>query len=700
MHGRLLLTLLLCLLPFKLHASVPDETRSLIQAMFPAATRIEDKLPDLPVYPVYQLQSLLGYAYLSTDFTNLQGFAGKPITMLIGLDSQGRFTGVRVLHHHEPVFLHGMGEQPLTDFVDQYRGRSLRDQIVVKASSRSGQSAAGDVVYFDGISKATVSVLIINDSVLSSALQVARKTLEGFAQAASTRARQDLYQPLDWQQLLEKGYIRKFRIRTEQAESALGQPLRYYPDNPEPLTGQPFSELYLAYLNSPIVGRNLLGDAAYEAFRKQLGNDGKVLAVMSRGSYPHVDDDFIPGSTPPRIGLSQNELSMELRDLPWLSPGQHIHAKDAPSMDRISLLRVGGNAGFNPGAEFNFRLNLSLPRNHLVTDTARFDQSVQFAAELFETLEPAVAFDSQRAPAWVGLWQERWWQIALLTAALTLLTLIFIRQKTLTRYPKLLHRLRWMFLLFTLLFIGWYAQGQLSVVNIYTLLLALRDGFSLNVFLLDPIIFILWSYTFMTLFIWGRGVFCGWLCPFGALQEATAWLGQKLGLKQIKIAYKWHRRLILLKYPVLLAIVAAAFFSLTLAESLAEAEPFKTAITLYFWRDWPFVLYALGLLAASMFVHKFYCRYLCPLGAGLAALGRFRLFSWLDRVKRCGQPCQHCRNSCGIDAIRKDGRIDYDECIQCLECVVILRDPNQCVDHIIRDRQQRKRARILATDAA
>jgi hypothetical protein len=193
-----------------------------------------------------------------------------------------------------------------------------------------------------------------------------------------------------------------------------------------------------------------------------------------------------------------------------------------------------------------------------------------------------VAFDSQRAPAWVGLWQERWWQIALLTAALTLLTLIFIRQKTLTRYPKLLHRLRWMFLLFTLLFIGWYAQGQLSVVNIYTLLLALRDGFSLNVFLLDPVIFILWSYTFMTLFIWGRGVFCGWLCPFGALQEATAWLGQKLGLKQIKIAYKWHRRLILLKYPVLLAIVAAAFFSLTLAESLAEAEPFKTAITLYF----------------------------------------------------------------------------------------------------------------------
>jgi len=254
-------------------------------------------------------------------------------------------------------------------------------------------------------------------------------------------------------------------------------------------------------------------------------------------------------------------------------------------------------------------------------------------------------------------------------------------------------------LFFTLFFIGFYAQGQLSVVNIYTLFLALWDGFSLNVFLLDPIIFILWTYTFVTLFIWGRGLFCGWLCPFGALQEMLSWLGQKLGLRQVRVPEQWHRRLILLKYPILLILVGTAFHSLTLAEQLAEVEPFKTSITLYFVRYWPFVVYALALLAIGMFIHKFYCRYLCPLGAGLAVLGRFRLFSWLERVKRCGQPCQHCKNECGINAIRKDGRVDYDECIQCLECVVILRDQNQCVDAIVRNKQRQKQARILATDA-
>lgn len=700
MVWRVLLMILLVLSSHSHATEPPEETRAVIQDLFPSATVIEDKLPDFPVYPVYQLQELLGYAYVSTDFVKLQGFAGKPITMMIGLDTKGRFTGVKVLHHHEPVFLHGLGEGPLTEFVDQYEGRSLTEQIIVQASSRSARNNSGNQVYFDGVSKATVSVLIINDSVLSSALQVARKKLEGFAQATPTRARQDFYEPLTWQQMLDRGYIHKATLSAEAVEAEVGRSLSDYPMDLEPVPGEPFSEVYYAYMNSPMVGRNLLGDRAYNAFRERLADQGKVMLVMSRGVYPHISPDFVPGSTPSRIGLNQGQLAIEMRDLNWLEPGQTIAAQGAPAMDAMNLFRIGGNAGFNPGAESGFHLDVSLPRNHLVSDNARFTMPVTFAGELFETVELEPDPQQGREPVWVGLWKERWWQISLLVTSLALLTVFFARQKTLTRYPKLVHRFRWGFLFFTLFFIGFYAQGQLSVVNIYTLFLALWDGFSLNVFLLDPIIFILWTYTFVTLFIWGRGLFCGWLCPFGALQEMLSWLGQKLGLRQVRVPEQWHRRLILLKYPILLILVGTAFHSLTLAEQLAEVEPFKTSITLYFVRYWPFVVYALALLAIGMFIHKFYCRYLCPLGAGLAVLGRFRLFSWLERVKRCGQPCQHCKNECGINAIRKDGRVDYDECIQCLECVVILRDQNQCVDAIVRNKQRQKQARILATDAA
>lgn len=700
MAGRFLLSLLLCCLAATpLRAELSDDTRQIIQELFPSATIIEEQLTDFPVYPVYQLQELLGYAYVSTDFSKLPGFAGKPITMMIGLDTRGRFTGVRVLHHHEPVFLYGLGEESLYEFVDQYQGRALTEQIVVSSSGRSGRTSSGNVVYFDGVSKATVSVLIINDSVLSSALQVARNKLEGFAQTAPTRARQDLYEPLTWEQLLERGYVTRIEVTAADVEQQLGRPLSDYPGNLEPDDGEAFSELYLAYMNSPMVGRNLLGEGRYQAFRERLGDNGKVMLIMSRGRYPHIGTDFVPGSTPDRFGLSQNQLSVEMRDLNWLEAGQSFAAAGVPEMTAVNLFRVGGNAGFNPGVESTLTLNIVLARNHLVVDTARFDLPVTFPEELFETVDIAAGPEQSRAPMWVGLWKERWWQITLLVLSLTVLTIFFARQKTLTRHPKLVHRFRWGFLFFTLFFIGFYAQGQLSVVNIYTLLLAIKDGFSLNMFLLDPVIFILWTYTFVTLFIWGRGLFCGWLCPFGVLQEMASWLGQKLRFRQIKVPERWHRKLILIKYPVLLAIVIASFYSLTLAEQLSEVEPFKTSITLFFVRYWPFVVYAAALLAVGMFIHKFYCRYLCPLGAGLAVLGKFRIFSWLERVDRCGQPCQHCKNACGINAIRKDGRIDYDECIQCLECVVILRDQNQCVDAIVRNKQRQKQARILATDA-
>ncbi|MDF0751353.1 NosR/NirI family protein [Marinobacter sp. 71-i] len=699
MPGRLLLLLLIvCFLPAA-HGALDDDKRALIQELFPKATDIRDKVPGYPVYPVYQLQELIGYAYESVDLSPLQGFAGKPVSMLIGLDTRGRFTGVRILNHHEPVFLHGLGEEPLLSFIDQYEGRSLTEQIIINTSnSRTGKDTDGNVVRFDGVSKATVSVLIINDTILSSALKVAREKLDGFTQAPPTRARTDLYQPLSWQQLLDRGYIGHWQISPEAIEEKLGSPLADYPDAPKPEPGEPFTELYFGYINAPMVGRNLLGDEGFNRLQEKTGPEAQVLAVMSRGLYPHLSDDFTPGSSPERLGLQQNNLSLDMRDLNMFDQTIRINADGIPDMATATLFRVGGNAGFNPGADATLKLGVTLRKNHLVADSTNLDIPVAFAGELFETVEVAPRPEDNRQPVWIGLWKERWLTISILVLSLTILTVFFARQRTLSRYPKLVHRFRWGFLFFTLFFIGFYAQGQLSVVNIYTLLLAIWDGFSLNVFLLDPVLFILWTYTFVSLFVWGRGLFCGWLCPFGALQEMAAWLGEKLKFRQLKVPENWHRRLILLKYPILLVLLGTAFYSLALAEKLVEVEPFKTGITLFFVRYWPFVVYAVGLLVIGMFIHKFYCRYLCPLGAGLAVLGKLRLFSWLDRVELCGKPCQHCKNSCGINAIHKDGRIDYDECIQCLECVVILADENQCVDKRLATKRRRQ-ADILATDA-
>ncbi|WP_234400263.1 4Fe-4S binding protein [Shewanella marina] len=339
------------------------------------------------------------------------------------------------------------------------------------------------------------------------------------------------------------------------------------------------------------------------------------------------------------------------------------------------------------------QLNIPIQTSFMQVKHQPLNTNYQLPASLYQTIKPAAA----PLPLWQRLWLERKITIIVISTYLVLLSLLFIFQHKLAQhYGQFLVPIRWASLLFSIGFIGYYAQGQLSVVNIYTLLLSLWQGFDINVFLLDPVIFILWSFVFVSLFLWGRGLFCGWLCPFGAIQELIGKFARQVNIKQWRISNQRHQQLQWLKYPLLMGLVATSFYSLTWAETLAEIEPFKTAITMNFNRYWPFTLYAILILGLSLFIHKFYCRYLCPLGAGLAILGKFRLFSWLKRRQECGNPCQLCHKKCQINAIKPSGKIDYDECIQCFDCLTIIEDKNICVV----DKYARRKSNRIATQAS
>lgn len=691
--------LLLCVLVSpSLFAQGLDEQ---VMQLFPKATRIEPKQENPPVYSAYQLDELLGYAFESTDYSNLQGFSGKPIRLLIGMDPQGVLAGIKVLEHHEPVFLHGLGEQSLFDFVEQYRQKSIGKPIVV-GGREGGMAASDSVTRIDGVSKATVSVVILNETVLLSALSVARQLLEGFSSGPLATAKPDLYQPLDWGELLREGFVQRWMVSRNEVERAIGHTLDDYPELVADGESRPFSDLHFAYLNAPTIGRNLLGEAEFQRLMKELKPNEQALLVMSSGIYRHVPDDFMPATTPSRLVLMQNDHAIELHDMNF-NNGAVLAMLNVPiDADETHVFRIKAHNAFNPAEPAGLRLNVRLPRNHLVETHTQFTRDFQLAPELFDVQQAQVV--AEPVPVWLRMWQERWWQVGVLGLSLLLLTGVFIWQHRISRNSRGFHLFRAGFLLFTLVFIGLYAQGQLSVVNIFTLLLALWKNFDIQVFLMDPVIFMLWSFTFVSLFIWGRGVFCGWLCPFGALQEMLGWIAKRLHISQWKISDSSHRRLQWLKYLILIGLVPTAFYSLTLAERLAEVEPFKTSITLFFVRSWPFVLYAMFLLGLGLFVHKFYCRYVCPLGAGLAMLGKFHLFSWLKRIDPCGKPCQHCKNHCEIGAIKRDGRIDYGECIQCLECIVILNDQDQCVATISARKKSAKADRhrqgtLIVTDA-
>lgn len=138
-----------------------------------------------------------------------------------------------------------------------------------------------------------------------------------------------------------------------------------------------------------------------------------------------------------------------------------------------------------------------------------------------------------------------------------------------------------------------------------------------------------------------------------------------------------------LKYIVLASLVAVAVWAPSQIDSAAEVEPFKTAITVYFAREWWYVAYAVFWLGLSMVLFKGFCRYICPLGALMAIGGLLRRWDWIDRRAECGSPCQLCKVKCAYGAIKKTGEIRYDECFQCLDCVTIHDDKAQCVPLVL-----------------
>jgi len=130
---------------------------------------------------------------------------------------------------------------------------------------------------------------------------------------------------------------------------------------------------------------------------------------------------------------------------------------------------------------------------------------------------------------------------------------------------------------------------------------------------------------------------------------------------------------------VLGVLCSGALASAGWTETAVEVEPFKTAISQLFQREWPYVAWALLCVAAGVLVFRGYCRYLCPLGAALALLGRLRRWRWIARRAECGTPCQTCRHRCAYQAITPAGQVQYDECFQCLDCVALHQNPQQCL---------------------
>ncbi|WP_082996374.1 MULTISPECIES: NosR/NirI family protein [unclassified Pseudomonas] len=661
-------------------AELSDLERTRITQVFPGVERIGDAEGEFGVRRLFKGDELLGYAFQSIRVTQMPAYSGKPINLQVILDPHAVIRDAYVLEHHEPILLIGIPVEKLHAFTAGYAGVRADQRVVV------GRSSDARTTTIDAVAGATVTVMVVNEIVMRAAHTVAVSLglIEdgGSVRPKPAQVRLEAFQPATWAELTGNGAIRRLQLNRGQIDDAFkGTEAASVGAADAAHRADDFIDLYTALLNPPTIGRNLLGERQYQELMDSLKPGEYAIAVLGNGQYSFKGSGYVRGGIFDRVQLRQFGDILSFRDLDYQRLSD-VYAEGMPAFAEMAIFIVRAQHRFDPGTPWNLELLVRRqtgPVASLFTSFALPYQTPEaYLLRPQPSAEELAALEEAKRPLWLRIWYQKSFQIGVLLGALALLATILFLQDALTRRPHLLHWVRRGYLAFTLVFIGWYCLGQLSVVNVLTFVHALFEGFRWELFLSDPILFILWTFTAASVLLWGRGVFCGWLCPFGALQELLNEAARKLRVPQFELPFAVHERLWAIKYIILLALFGLSLESLATAERAAEVEPFKTAITLGFARQWGFVAYAGGLLLVNLFTRKVYCRYLCPLGAALAIPGKARLFDWLKRRKECGQPCQLCARECEIQAIHPDGRINANECHYCLDCQLTYHDQNKC----------------------
>ncbi len=643
---------------------------------------------DIPVVPALREGKIVGFVFLTSDFVTTTGYSGKPIHIVMGVDPDARVTGVKLVKHSEPIVLIGIPESKITAVTEGYAGVDLIKEA----------EANGSVHDLDIVSGATVTIMVIDDSIIRAGLKVARSLgLGGLAKEIETGPVKELKpdsdpKVSDWQLLAGDGSIRTLLLDNGQInhafaatgdERAIARPEKGPAD-------QTFIDMNMALVSVPEIGISLLGKAEYQNLMDWLEDGEHAILVVGRGTYSFKGSGYVRGGIFDRIQLIQGDASARFFDHQQRRLGV-IAADGAPSFKELDIFKIPAEMEFDPAKPFRLQLLVHRSVGAIEKVFVTFDLGYRTPDRFLHVVDagppanqPELGGDLAQTPAdelthlWQRIWLQKKVEVVGLAIAIGILTLAFFFQMQLTRNESVAFWFRISFLIFTLAGLGWYANAQLSVVNVLAFFSALITDFSWSAFLMDPLIFLLWFSVAASLLFWGRGVFCGWLCPFGALQELTNRLAKLARIPQYAVPWGLHERLWPVKYMIFLALFGMSLYSLEIAERYAEIEPFKTAIILKFQRSWPYVLFAVGLLAAGLFIERFYCRYLCPLGAALAIPARMRMFDWLKRYRECGNPCARCAKECMVQAIHPEGHINPNECHQCLRCQVLYQSASKC----------------------
>ncbi|MEC7763216.1 MAG: 4Fe-4S binding protein [Pseudomonadota bacterium] len=688
MRAYLWIFLMACLAAVPMNGRAEPLERAALADLVRAPYALGEATPDAGVWTLLNSGGAqVGYVFETEPLAPLPGFSGAPINMLVTMDMDGRLIEVRLLEHNEPIFVSGLGQAPFEGFVQQYAGHSITTPMVVGNPYGNASGDGSALVYLDGVTKATASVRIAHESVIAAARAVARDRLEGISSEPPARPDLTYREDLDWQALVDQGIASHHVVTNAEVDAAFADTI-WARDDPE-ASADPegrYLDLWIVDLGPPSVAQAVLSEgtlAELERFRAVSGDDEPIL-VIETARHGLVGEDFVRNTAPDLISAEQDGLPVALRDADLF-----ITLQPGVPEGRALILRSDRRLGFDPARPWVMKVEAVRQHGMFQPEVGRVTlEAPHETPERFFTRPEAPRIVS---PAEQAVRDRLADLVGLAVFLVALMAVLFFAQSRLAGHRRFTP-IRLGILAFVTGFVGWWGQGQLSIVTVLGTLRGVTEGKSLSFLLYDPFSLLVWGAAIIGFVLWGRGLFCGWLCPFGALQEFAHHIGRWLRLPRIEPSAIWDARLKMVKYVLLFGLVVVTFVAPSEIDTFAEVEPFKTAITTHFVRDWYYVVYAGFWLVLGTMTFKGFCRYVCPLGAVMAIGGLLRGRAWIERRVECGSPCQLCKVRCNYGAIKQDGRIGYDECFQCLDCVTIHDDAEQCVPLVLAAKRQRRAA--------
>lgn len=163
-------------------------------------------------------------------------------------------------------------------------------------------------------------------------------------------------------------------------------------------------------------------------------------------------------------------------------------------------------------------------------------------------------------------------------------------------------------------------------------------------------------------------VYCGWACPFGALQDFIRWLGTKAGIRKQRVPNSIHRVAVYGRYILFVALMIPA---LDVLLQIFSYEPRGGFIGLLAGRGAMSgaIIAILFFMAMSLIYERFYCRYLCIDGARYGMLSLLRIGTIRRRPKTCIS-CGKCDRACPMQInVSKVETLRSPQCISCGKCL-------------------------------